>query len=70
MTVAEKIRLLLGRRSMTITSLAANIGISRQYLTKCLNENSFNIKDLKAIAVALNCSFEAGFVMNDTREKF
>lgn len=69
MTVAEKIRLLLGRRSMTITGLAAAIGISRQYLTKKLKENDFNLKELEAIAAALNCRFDSGFIMNDTQEK-
>lgn len=69
MTVSEKIRLLLGRRKMTITALAGKLGISRQYLTIKLRGNDFTVSELQAIAAILNCKFESDFIMNDTGER-
>ena len=69
MTISEKIRLLLRRRKITITALAGKIKISRQYLTVKLKNDNFTTKELQEIAVALNCSFDSVFTMNDTGEK-
>lgn len=69
MTVSEKIRLLLGRRKMTVTKLASNLGISRQYLTKKLRENDFTIGELINIAEILDCRFSTTFITNDTNEE-
>lgn len=69
MTISEKIRLLLLRRNTTITALAGEMGISRQYLSKKLKNNDFSVSDLSKIATALNCSFDSVFTMNDTGEK-
>ena len=69
MTVSEKIRLLLGRRKMTITALAGKLGISRQYLTIKLRGNDFTVSELQEIAAILNCKFESDFIMNDTGER-
>lgn len=69
MTISEKIKLLLGRRGMTITALAREMGISRQYLTLKLKKNDFSVSDLQRIATILNCTFDTVFTMNDTKEK-
>ena len=69
MTVTEKIKLLLGRRGMTITSLARELGISRQYLTIKLKNNDFAVTELQRVAVILDCTFDSVFTMNDTKEK-
>lgn len=69
MTISEKIKLLLGRRGMTITALAHEMGISRQYLTLKLKKNDFSVSDLQRIATILNCTFDTVFTMNDTKEK-
>ena len=69
MTISEKIRLLLGRRNMTITALAGKIGISRQYLTIKLKNNDFTVNELQRIAGVLNCVFDTSFTMCDTGEK-
>ena len=69
MTVSEKIRLLLGRRKMTITALAGKLGISRQYLTIKLRGNDFTVSELQEIAAILNCKFESDFIMKDTGER-
>ncbi len=69
MTVSEKIRLLARRRGITITALAGKIGMTRQNLNMKLKNDNFTVKDLQEIAVALNCSFDSVFIMNDTGEK-
>ena len=62
MGISEKIRLLLGRRKMTVTKLASNLGISRQYLTKKLKNDDFTYVELHCIADILQCDFEATFI--------
>ena len=68
MTISEKIKLLLGRRGMTITVLAREVGISRQYMTTKLKKNDFSVAELQRIATILNCTFNSTFTMNDTKE--
>jgi transcriptional regulator with XRE-family HTH domain len=69
MTISEKIKLLLGRRKKTITALAFELGISRQYMTTKLKEGRFTLSELQEIAKILDCTFDYGFIMNDTKEK-
>jgi len=66
LTMAEKIRIILRRRGVTLAQLAAKTGQSRQNLANKLARDNFNEKDLQAIARALNCAYEARFVMRDT----
>ncbi|MBR4658276.1 MAG: helix-turn-helix transcriptional regulator [Clostridia bacterium] len=68
LTVSEKIRIILGRRNLTITDLAAKLGTSRQNLTNKLNRDNFTEKDIMQIAAALNCTYESLFTLNDTGE--
>ncbi len=68
LTVSEKIRIILGRRNLTITELAAKLGTSRQNLNNKLSRDNFTEKDIKQIAVALDCSYESTFTLNDTGE--
>ena len=62
MGVSEKIRLLLARRNMTVTKLAAEMSISRQYLTKKLKNDDFTYVELHSIADILQCDFEVTFI--------
>lgn len=69
LTMGEKIKIILGRRNMTVAQLAEKTGQSRQNFSNKLSRDNFTEKELYSIASALNCSFEATFVMNDTGEK-
>lgn len=69
LTAAEKIKIILGRRKMTFAELAKQLGQSRQNLSNKINRNNFNEKELLEIAKALNCSYEARFIMNDTGDE-
>ena len=70
LTTAEKIRILLKRKNMSITVLAEKIGTTRQNLTNKLSRDNFTEKDLKEIAAALDCIYKSSFITNDTNEIF
>lgn len=67
-TMGEKIRIILGRRNMTISQLAEKTGQTRQNMSNKMARDNFSEKDLLTIAEALNCTFDAHFIMNDTKE--
>lgn len=68
LTMGEKIKIVLGRRNMTLAQLAEKIGQSRQNLSNKMSRDNFSEKELYEIAQALGCAYEAHFVMNDTGE--
>jgi transcriptional regulator with XRE-family HTH domain len=67
--MSEKIKIVLGRRNMTIAELAEKLGTSRQNLSNKLSRDNFSINELKAIAVAMNCEFEGSFLFKDTGDE-
>lgn len=69
LTMGEKIKIILGRRNMTLAQLAEKIGQSRQNLSNKMSRDNFSEKELYEIAAALECSYGAYFVMNDTGEE-
>lgn len=69
LTMGEKIKVLLGRRNMTLAQLAETIGQSRQNMSNKMGRDNFSEQELYEIAKALNCTFEATFTMNDTGER-
>ena len=68
LTTSEKIKVILGRRGLTISDLAEKLGTSRQNLTNKFARNNLSDKEMRDIANALNCSFDALFTLNDTGE--
>ena len=69
LTMGEKIKVILNRRNMTIAQLAALTGQSRKNMSNKMSRDNFSEKELREIAEALNCSFSAEFIMNDTNER-
>ena len=69
LTLGEKIKIILKRRGLTLAQLAEQTGQSRQNISNKMSRDNFSEKELYEIANALNCTFEAGFIMNDTGEK-
>lgn len=69
LTMAEKIRVVLNRRNMTVSDLADALGQSRQNLSNKLSRDNFTTNELKAIAEALECDYEAFLVMRDKGER-
>ena len=75
LTFGEQVKIVLSRKGMTIKELAEQIEertgkkMSRQNLTQRLGRDNFQEQDIKAIADALNCDYEAYLVMRDSGEK-
>jgi transcriptional regulator with XRE-family HTH domain len=68
-TAGEKIKVILGRRGMTLSELAEKTGQSRPNMSNKMSRDNFSERELKEIAVALDCTFETTFKMNDTGEE-
>lgn len=68
LTIGEKIKIILGRRNMTLSQLAEKTRQTRQNLSNKMSRDNFSEKDVQEIAAALDCSFSFEFVMNDTGE--
>ncbi len=68
LTTSEKIKVILGRRGMTISDLAQKLNTSRQNLTNKFTRNNLSEKELKEIASVLECDFNALFTLKDTGE--
>lgn len=69
LSMGEKIRIVMARRDINIGQLAEELGTTRQNISNKLSRDNFSEKELRAIANALNCTFEAKFIMNDTGEE-
>ncbi|MGI6014265.1 MAG: helix-turn-helix transcriptional regulator [Oscillospiraceae bacterium] len=69
LTMGEKIKIVLGRRNMTLGDLAEKTGQTRQNLSNKMSRDNFTEKELQKIAVALNCTYHAGFTLDDTGEE-
>ncbi|MDR2965216.1 MAG: helix-turn-helix transcriptional regulator [Treponema sp.] len=69
LTFGEKIKVLIGRRGLSITDLAKKTGQSPQNMSNKMKRDNFSEKELKEIADVLNCTFKAKFVLNDTGEE-
>ena len=68
LSMREKIRIVLGRRNMTLGDLAEKTGQTRQNLSNKMSRDNFTEKELRKIAEALGCSYHAGFAFKDTGE--
>lgn len=68
--MAEKIELVLVKRKMNKTGLAEKLNCSTSNLYNKFKRDNFSERELKEIAEALDCTFEANFVLNDSGEKF
>ena len=69
MAMAEKVRILLVKRKITVTDLAKRLGMSQSNLSNKLSRDNFNEKELQEIAEALNCDLDIGFTLSDTGEQ-
>jgi len=69
LTFGEKIKVIMGRRGISVTELARKTDQSPQNMSNKMNRDNFSEKELKEIAIALDCTFETIFKMNDTGEE-
>lgn len=68
MTVAEKLRIILGRTNMTMGQLAEASGQTRQNLSNKMGRGNFTEKDITALASALGCKVSITFTLPDGTE--
>ncbi len=64
-SVAEKIRLIMKRRNMTMGDLAEASGQTRQNLSNKMSRGNFTEREIKKMAEALDCVAEIRFVFPD-----
>ena len=69
LSMAEKIKIIMNRRGMTISQLAERTGQSRQNISNKMNRDNFDERELEKIAAALDCTCTITFTMNDSGEK-
>ena len=65
MSMSKKIKQLLIEKDTSITKLAILLGTKPQNLTNKLSRDNFTYNDLQKIAKALNCRYEAKFIIDD-----
>ena len=63
--MAEKIRILLRRKNITIIELSNRLGTTNQNLANKFKRDNFSMKELDEIAEALDCEFEGYFIDKD-----
>lgn len=65
MTTSDLVRKLCEEQNISISELARRIGQSRQNFSKKLKRDTLTIDELKAIADALDVTFEQSFMLPD-----
>lgn len=66
LTIAEKIKILAGRRGMSLSDLARALGKSPANLLNQLKRDDFRVSDLEKIAAALGVRFSYDFIECET----
>ena len=61
MSVAEKVRLIMGRKKMTMGELAEATGQTRQNLSNKMTRGNFTEADIEKLANALGCPTETKY---------
>lgn len=64
-TTAEKLELIMKRKNITMTALAASLGQTRQNVSKKFKRDNFTEKDIKAISEALGVDYIIEFKEKD-----
>ena len=61
LNIAEKIKIIMEREGVTMTTLAERVGQSRQNLTNKMKRNSFSEVEIRNIAAAIGYEFVTEF---------
>lgn len=64
-SVAEKLRIIMGRLNVTMTDLADRSGQSRQNLSNKFSRGNFTEEDIEKLGKALNCDVTIVFTLPD-----
>lgn len=63
LTVKDKVKIVMDRQNMTMTSLAAATGQTRQNLGNKMTRGNFSEADILKIAEALDCQVDIVFTL-------
>ena len=69
MYMAEKIKIALIKRNMSLKDLAEKIGSTPSNLSNKIKRDNFPENELHEIAKALDCTFNVSLTLNDTKEQ-
>jgi len=69
MYMAEKIKIALIKRGMTLKELAEGIGTAPSNLSNKLKRDNFTENELHEMARVLGCTFNVSLTLNDTGEQ-
>ena len=65
LSTAEKIRIILKRKGMTLAQLSEALGQSRQNFSQKMTRDNFGEQELKEIAEKLGVKYESYFLLDD-----
>lgn len=65
LTMGEKLKIVLGRKGMSVADLAKELGQSRQNMNTKMKNDNFTERDLRKIAEVLNVKYEGFFFLED-----
>lgn len=68
MTASQKIKMVLALRGVSEAELARMLGTSPSAFNQRMKTDKFSSAELGKIAAALNCTYKAEFILNDTGE--
>lgn len=68
LTVGEKLKIIMDRRHITMTTLAELSGQSRQNLSNKFSRNNFSEGDIKVLSDAMGCEYDIKFTLPDGTE--
>ncbi|MCL2839489.1 MAG: helix-turn-helix domain-containing protein [Defluviitaleaceae bacterium] len=69
MYMAEKIKIALIKRNMSLKDLAEKIDTTPSNLSNKIKRDNFPENELHEIAKALDCTFNVSLTLNDTKEQ-
>ena len=69
MFMAEKIKIALIKRNMSLKELAEKISTTPSNLSNKMRRDNFPENELHEIAKALDCTFDVSLTLNDTGER-
>lgn len=69
MGISEQIKILAIKLNVSVAEIARRAGQSPQNFNQKMKRQSFTIDELKAIAKAVGCDFEATFIIKETGDR-
>ena len=69
MTMSDKIKIVLIKKKMTVGDLAKKLECTTSNISNKFKRDNFSEKELMQLAEAMNCDFNAEFIIRETGER-